>query len=140
MSKVSKKEKKAKKKEQQQKEEEESKDIPKTFIFHIGKVVQPIKKLEDDVRQAFAPWTALNLRVDFTCRFSLFSHLIIYTQKKPSSKNVLKDYTVLAGPFGITHFLIFTQTTLSTNLRIAKYVFLNELKTEMFSQKFFFFS
>lgn len=36
-------------------------------------------------------------------------------------RNRLKDYVSVAGPMGVSHFLLFTQTESTTNLRIAKF-------------------
>lgn len=58
-----KKSKKSKKSKVTQKTEEEGENIPKTFIFNQGKVVGPIKSLISDLKNAFAPWTAKNLKV-----------------------------------------------------------------------------
>ncbi|MGH0170692.1 UNVERIFIED_CONTAM: hypothetical protein FKN15_059690 [Acipenser sinensis] len=39
---------------------------------------------------------------------------------KVRKKNVLKDFAAVAGPLGVTHFLIFTKTENSVNLRLAR--------------------
>jgi Brix domain len=39
---------------------------------------------------------------------------------KQTKSNTLKDFTQVAGQYGITHFLILSQTQIGTNLRIAR--------------------
>ncbi|KAJ8369808.1 hypothetical protein SKAU_G00098360 [Synaphobranchus kaupii] len=53
-----------------------------------------------DMRRLMEPFTAESLEV--------------------RKKNVLKDFVALAGPLGVTHFLIFTKTPSSVNMRLAR--------------------
>lgn len=56
--------------------------------------------LEADLRKVMAPHTAPRLR--------------------ESKRNVLRDFVHIAGPLGVTHFLVLTATTHASYLRIAK--------------------
>lgn len=56
--------------------------------------------LEGDLRRVMAPNTATHLR--------------------ESKRNVLKDFVHIAGPLGVTHFVILTATQNASYLRIAK--------------------
>jgi hypothetical protein len=59
-----------------------------------------MKDLEADLRKVMAPNTGAALR--------------------ESKRNVLKDFVHIAGPLGVTHFLILTATQNASYLRIAK--------------------
>ncbi|XP_028394576.1 suppressor of SWI4 1 homolog isoform X2 [Dendronephthya gigantea] len=82
------------------KEEAENKNLPKTFVMHRGNVGKSILQLEMDIRHVMEPNTAVNLKV--------------------RKNNVLKDFVHVAGPLGITHFIIFSQTKLGSYMRIAR--------------------
>lgn len=56
--------------------------------------------LESDLRRMMLPHTAAALR--------------------ESKRNTLKDFLSVAGPLGVSHFLILTATEKSTYLRVAK--------------------
>lgn len=56
--------------------------------------------LEGDLRRVMAPNTATHLR--------------------ESKRNVLKDFVHIAGPLGVTHFVILTATQNASYLRVAK--------------------
>ncbi|DBB05326.1 TPA: hypothetical protein ACH3X3_010553 [Trebouxia sp. C0006] len=73
---------------------------PKTFVFWRGKHGLILKALEADLRKMMSPNTATNLR--------------------ESKRNVLKDFVHIAGPLGVTQFLILTATENACYLRIAK--------------------
>jgi len=79
---------------------EESKGIPKSFVFRRGEVSRDIADLTENVRKVMQPNTALHLQ--------------------ESNKNQLKDFLHVATPLGVTHFLIFTQTVVGTNLRVIR--------------------
>ncbi|KAL2101555.1 hypothetical protein ACEWY4_003316 [Coilia grayii] len=53
-----------------------------------------------DMRRVMQPYTAESLKV--------------------RKRNVLKDFATVAGPLGVTHFAIFTKTSTSVNLRLAR--------------------
>jgi len=59
-----------------------------------------LKDLEKDMRKVMAPNTASNLR--------------------ESKRNVLKDFVHVAGPLGVTYFLMLSATQNASYLRIAK--------------------
>ncbi|GAB4819744.1 hypothetical protein N2152v2_006790 [Parachlorella kessleri] len=73
---------------------------PKSFVFRRGRHGAILKELEKDLRKLMAPNTATNL--------------------KESKRNVLKDFVHIAGPLGVTHFLMLTATHNASYLRIAK--------------------
>ena len=56
--------------------------------------------LEADLRKVMAPNTATHLR--------------------ESKRNVLRDFVHIAGPLGVTHFVMLTATKTASYLRIAK--------------------
>ena len=74
--------------------------MPRTFVFKIGKVGATVKQLVLDVRQIMEPNTASRLET--------------------KSKNSMKDMLSVAGPLGVTHFLVFSQTDRTLSLRLAK--------------------
>eukprot|EP00798_Chlamydomonas_sp_ICE-L_P006618 gene6618-3274_t len=73
---------------------------PKSFVFRRGKHGMVVADLEQDLRRMMLPNTAINL--------------------KESKRNVLKDFVSVAGPLGVTHFLILTATDRSTYLKVCK--------------------
>ncbi|KAL4183457.1 hypothetical protein AMTRI_Chr11g98350 [Amborella trichopoda] len=75
-------------------------NIPKSFIFSRGKLPSSLRGLQMDLRKLMLPHTALKLR-----------------EKK---RNNLKDFLNLAGPMGVTHFLILSKTDSSPYLRVAR--------------------
>lgn len=76
------------------------KKTPKSFVFRMGKVGASVKQLVVDLRRVMQPYTATNL--------------------KELPRNVLKDFISVAGPLGITHFLVLTQTEKRLTLRFAR--------------------
>ena len=56
--------------------------------------------LEQDIRRMMLPNTAVNLR--------------------ESKRNMMKDFVSVAGPLGVTHFIILTGTENSSYMRVAK--------------------
>merc|ERR1712137_388644 len=82
-------------------EEEGAVKIPKTFVLRKGEVGRSIKTLVSDIRQVMLPNTAERL--------------------KERRQNKLKDFVHIAGPLGVTHFMVVSTTTQGTNyLRVAK--------------------
>eukprot|EP00890_Picochlorum_soloecismus_P000274 jgi/Picsp_1/1247/NSC_04728-R1_peter pan-like protein len=73
---------------------------PKSFVLRRGRHAALLKDLEKDMRKVMAPNTASNLR--------------------ESKRNVLKDFVHVAGPLGVTHFLMLSATQNASYLRIAK--------------------
>lgn len=80
---------------------DQSEKVPKTFVFHVGKVGSTVKKLLDDVREVMEPNTA--------------SHL------KARRSNTMKDFVNVAGNLGVSHFVVFSQTERTLSLRIARF-------------------
>ncbi|XP_027010955.2 suppressor of SWI4 1 homolog [Tachysurus fulvidraco] len=71
--------------------EETYASVPHSFIFHRGLIGKNVEELMMDMRHVMEP-----------------------------KKNVLKDFVTAAGPLGVTHFLVFTKTENSVNLRLAR--------------------
>ncbi|KAF7690988.1 hypothetical protein HF521_011285 [Silurus meridionalis] len=74
--------------------------VPHSFVFHRGQIGKNVEELMMDMRRVMEPYTAQSLKV--------------------RKKNVLKDFVTAAGPLGVTHFLVFTKTENSVNLRLAR--------------------
>ena len=75
-------------------------DIPKSFVMKRGKMSELVKELTEDVRHVMEPHTAKNL--------------------KESKTNKLKDFVQVAGPLGVSHFIILSATENSKYVKIAK--------------------
>jgi len=73
---------------------------PKSFVFRRGRHGMALYDLEKDMRKLMMPNTALNL--------------------KESKSNTLKDFVNVAGPMGVTHFVMLTATDNASYLKIAK--------------------
>ncbi|KAA0160312.1 hypothetical protein FNF28_05508 [Cafeteria roenbergensis] len=80
-------------------EEEEGK-LPKSFILRRGKGDKTIGTLVQDMRRMMSPYTAAKL--------------------KSRKANNMKDFVAVAGPMGVTHCLLFTQTDKAVNLRVGR--------------------
>ncbi|CAO3658198.1 unnamed protein product [Rhizopus microsporus] len=80
--------------------EEEMDKIPKSFVMRSGIVGQSVTALVRDVRRIFEPHTASHLR--------------------ERRSNRLKDFVMVAGQLGVTHFVIFSRTEKNVNLRICR--------------------
>ncbi|XP_065068375.1 suppressor of SWI4 1 homolog [Rhopilema esculentum] len=91
---------KKKKKQPQGSVEEIDSSVPRSFVMHRGDVGKSVLQLETDMKRVMEPYTALNLKV--------------------RKNNVLKDFVHVAGPLGVSHFLILSKTETSTNFRIAR--------------------
>uniref|UniRef100_A0AAQ4RUV0 Peter pan homolog n=1 Tax=Gasterosteus aculeatus aculeatus TaxID=481459 RepID=A0AAQ4RUV0_GASAC len=74
--------------------------VPHSFVFHRGLIGKNVGRLIVDVRRVMEPFTAESLKV--------------------RKKNVLKDFVAVAGPLGVTHFMIFSRTPSSVNMRLAR--------------------
>ncbi|KAL3827822.1 hypothetical protein ACJIZ3_016624 [Penstemon smallii] len=74
--------------------------IPKSFVFCRGKLPGTLRQLETDLRKLMLPFTALKL--------------------KEKKRNNLKDFLNVAGPMGVTHFLILSKTPTAPYLRVAR--------------------
>ncbi|KNA09720.1 hypothetical protein SOVF_150990 [Spinacia oleracea] len=76
------------------------KKIPQSFVFSRTKLPPVLRQLEMDLRKLMLPYTALKL--------------------KEKKRNSLKDFLNVAGPMGVTHFLILSKTNVGPYLRVAK--------------------
>ncbi|XP_065860470.1 peter Pan-like protein [Euphorbia lathyris] len=74
--------------------------VPKSFVFARGKLPAVLRQLQMDLRKLMLPYTALNL--------------------KEKKRNSLKDFLNVAGPMGVTHFLILSKTESAPYLRVAR--------------------
>ncbi|KAF8392586.1 hypothetical protein HHK36_022931 [Tetracentron sinense] len=74
--------------------------IPKSFVFSRGKLPGSLKQLQLDLRKLILPHTALKL--------------------KEKKRNSLKDFLNVAGPMGVTHFLMLSKTETAPYLRVAR--------------------
>lgn len=74
--------------------------IPKSFVFSRVKLPASLRQLQMDLRKLMLPHTALKLR-----------------EKR---RNNLKDFLNVAGPMGVTHFLMLSKTNSSPQLRVAR--------------------
>ncbi|CAL5015857.1 unnamed protein product [Urochloa decumbens] len=73
--------------------------IPKSFVFSRGKLPSTLRHLQQDLRKVMLPYTALNL--------------------KEKKRNNLKDFVNVAGPLGVTHFLILSNPKSLPHLRFS---------------------
>ncbi|KAL4659160.1 hypothetical protein GN956_G2503 [Arapaima gigas] len=79
---------------------EEYSTVPHSFVFHRGQIGKNVSQLVLDMRLVMEPFTARSLKV--------------------RKKNILKDFVSVAGPLGITHFVMFSKTPTSVNMRLAR--------------------
>ncbi|XP_066470530.1 suppressor of SWI4 1 homolog [Tiliqua scincoides] len=84
----------------QHRSQEEYGCVPHSFVFHRGRIGKTVQQLILDVRRVMEPYTATSLKV--------------------RKKNSLKDFVAVAGPLGVTHFLVFTKTPSSINLKLFR--------------------
>ncbi|TQD73798.1 hypothetical protein C1H46_040675 [Malus baccata] len=73
--------------------------IPKSFVFSRCKLPGPLKQLQADLRKLMLPYTALKL--------------------KEKRWNNLRDFLNVAGPIGVTHFLMLLKTPTVPYLKSA---------------------
>ncbi|XP_068605960.1 suppressor of SWI4 1 homolog [Brachionichthys hirsutus] len=74
--------------------------VPHSFVFHRGQVGKNVGQLILDTRKVMEPYTAESLKM--------------------KKKNVLKDFVAIAGPLGVSHFIIFSKSPSSLNMRLAR--------------------
>ncbi|KAI5675191.1 hypothetical protein M9H77_06141 [Catharanthus roseus] len=74
--------------------------IPKSFVFSRGKLPGSLRQLQMDLRKLMLPFTALKL--------------------KEKRRNNIKDFLNVAGPMGVTHFLILSKTDAAPYLRVGR--------------------
>jgi ribosome biogenesis protein SSF1/2 len=73
---------------------------PKSFVWAHGSKRALVRELCSDLRHLMQPHTAVNLRV--------------------SQRNVLKDFVHVAGPLGVSHFVVLTATEKASYLKLCK--------------------
>ncbi|XP_036048676.1 suppressor of SWI4 1 homolog isoform X2 [Onychomys torridus] len=73
---------------------------PHSFVFTRGRAGRSVQQLSLDVRRVMEPLTATRLQV--------------------RKKNSLKDCVAVAGPLGVTHFLILSKTDSSIYLKLMR--------------------
>lgn len=73
---------------------------PHSFVFTRGRAGRSVRQLSLDVRRVMEPLTATRLQV--------------------RRKNTLKDCVAVAGPLGVTHFLILSRTDTSIYLKLMR--------------------
>ncbi|KAL8162699.1 hypothetical protein V2J09_014188 [Rumex salicifolius] len=76
--------------------------IPKSFVFSRSRTKLPssLRHLEMDLRKLMLPYTALKL--------------------KEKKRNSLRDFLNVAGPLGVTHFLMLSKNHSAPYLRVAR--------------------
>ncbi|KAJ6680163.1 PETER PAN-RELATED [Salix purpurea] len=74
--------------------------IPRSFVFARGKLPGSLRQLQMNLRKLMLPFTALKL--------------------KEKKRNSLKDFLNVAGPMGVTHFLMLSKTETAPYLRVAR--------------------
>jgi ribosome biogenesis protein SSF1/2 len=73
---------------------------PKSFVWAQGSNRSLVREICADVRTMMRPHTAVNLKV--------------------SNHNVMKDFIHVAGPLGVTHFVIVTASDKASYLKLCK--------------------
>ncbi|KAM1464217.1 hypothetical protein ACFXTO_043903 [Malus domestica] len=73
--------------------------ILRSFVFSRRKLPGPLNQLQDDLRKLMLPYTALKL--------------------KEKRRNNLRNFLIVAGPMGVTHFLMLSKTPTAPYLRSA---------------------
>ncbi|CAI8048865.1 Suppressor of SWI4 1 homolog [Geodia barretti] len=81
-------------------EGQEEKPTPNTFVMERGRVGRTLGQLVRDLRRVMEPHTASKLKV--------------------RQRNVLMDFVNVAGPLGVSHFLILSRSQTHVNLRICR--------------------
>ncbi|CAM4611193.1 unnamed protein product [Lepidochelys kempii] len=84
----------------QQRAQDQFANVPHSFVFHRGRVGRSLQQLILDVRRVMEPFTASTLQV--------------------RKKNSLKDFVAVAGPLGVTHFLVFTKSPTNVNFKLVR--------------------
>eukprot|EP01138_Halocafeteria_seosinensis_P006983 gb/GECG01007141.1/.p1 GENE.gb/GECG01007141.1/~~gb/GECG01007141.1/.p1 ORF type:complete len:453 (+),score=81.54 gb/GECG01007141.1/:1-1359(+) len=74
--------------------------IPQSFVFKRGDVDPTIAELVEDTRKFMLPNTASKL--------------------KEKKSNTLQDFADVAGPLGVTHFVMFSQSEKHVSMRLAR--------------------
>uniref|UniRef100_A0A096MHK3 Peter pan homolog n=1 Tax=Poecilia formosa TaxID=48698 RepID=A0A096MHK3_POEFO len=80
--------------------EDAYRSVPHSFVFQRGQVGKNVGQLVQDMRKVMQPYTAVSLKVCLPLK--------------------LKDFVSVAGPLGVTHFVIFGKTPDTINMRLAR--------------------
>lgn len=80
--------------------EGEAEKVPRSFVIARGKIPPLLRHLQHDLRKLMRPHTAIHL--------------------KEKKNNTIKDFLHVAGPLGVTHFLILSHTEEAAYLRVAR--------------------
>lgn len=80
--------------------EGEVEKVPRSFVIAKRKLPPLLRQLHHDLRKLMLPHTALHL--------------------KEKKNNSIKDFLHVAGPLGVTHFLILSHTDKAAYLRVAR--------------------
>jgi ribosome biogenesis protein SSF1/2 len=93
---------KARTKKRTHKQVQVDEDVPKSMVIQTSAANsgKALSQLVRDTRLLMAPHTAARL--------------------KERKNNKLRDYTTMAGPLGVTHLLLFNQSTSGPTLRVAR--------------------
>jgi ribosome biogenesis protein SSF1/2 len=75
-------------------------DVPRSFVFSRGDVPLSVKDLVKDLRETLRPHTATKLTVQ--------------------RSNNLRDFMNVAGPLGVSHFVVATAAATGSHLRIMR--------------------
>ena len=70
------------------------------MVINRGNVEKDMKDLIENMRHVMEPYTAASLRA--------------------TKKNSLKDFVAIAGPFHVTHLIVFTQTEIGDYMKIIR--------------------
>eukprot|EP00250_Pteridium_aquilinum_P028195 c36743_g1_i1 orf=587-1993(-) len=80
--------------------EGETEKVPRSFVIARRKLPPLLRQLHHDLRKLMLPHTALHL--------------------KEKKNNSMKDFLHVAGPLGVTHFLMLSHTEKAAYLRVAR--------------------
>ncbi|XP_066064379.1 suppressor of SWI4 1 homolog isoform X2 [Chamaea fasciata] len=80
--------------------EQEFGSAPHSFVFPRGRAGTSVRSLSRDLRRALEPFTARSLQV--------------------RRSNSLRDLVAVAGPLGVTHFLVLSKSQSGINLKIFR--------------------
>ncbi|OLY79575.1 Suppressor of SWI4 1-like protein [Smittium mucronatum] len=87
------------KRKRTQKPSEDAEKVPKSFVVKFGNVSTVISELVRDFRKVMEPHTASRL--------------------KERKSNKLRDFLMVSGQYGVSHFILFSQSMVGTNMKIG---------------------
>jgi ribosome biogenesis protein SSF1/2 len=111
--------------------EDNKKKVEQSFVMKRGKIGKTLQSLLEDTRRVMLPHTALHLRVPHThththhrthyrTRLHDACAVVVVGFLQERKSNTLKDFIHVAGPLGVTHFIIFSATDFGSYMRIAR--------------------